>query len=193
MGESVQELCLIRGNPSNLPRASGPILPQTKNVEQFRGDHQRPQSSSRQPRLDHRGPPPSSRRLEGDHQGPSPSSRQNSHSRQPWQGRMAKMVAVITTKSPLAPALVRQQMAKRVAVIMTTRPMPALARHQMAEDSAIIASAIIMTTHSMPALARNQMAYGFKIILAMGPHPGLLLNDSKLPPRHRRNSNQWLW
>ena len=59
MGESVQERCLIRGNPSNLPRAGGPILPQTTNVEQFGGGS--PQSS--------------------------PSSRQNSHPRQPWQGR----------------------------------------------------------------------------------------------------------
>jgi len=54
---------------------------------------------------------------------------------------------------------------------MTIRPMPALARHQMAEDSAIITSAVIMTTHPMPALARHQMAEGLKIILAMGPHP----------------------
>jgi len=67
------------------------------------------------------------------------------------------MVAAIMTKSPLAPALARQQTAERVAVIMTTHPMPALAEHQMAEDSAIIALAIIMTTHSMPALARHQM------------------------------------
>jgi hypothetical protein len=32
---------------------------------------------------------------------------------------MAEMVAVITTKFPLAPALARQQMAEMVAVIMT--------------------------------------------------------------------------
>jgi hypothetical protein len=54
---------------------------------------------------------------------------------------------------------------------MTIRPMLALARHQMAEDSAIIVSAVIMTTHPMPALARHQMAEGLKIIRAMGPNP----------------------
>ncbi len=83
MGESVKERCLIKGNPSNLPRASGPILPQTKNVEQFGG---RPQQSTRQSGDDHRGLSPKSRRPRENHQGPSPSSRQNTHSRQPWQG-----------------------------------------------------------------------------------------------------------
>jgi hypothetical protein len=68
--------------------------------------------------------------------------------------------------------------------------MIALARHQMAEDSAIILSAVIMTTHPMPALARHQMAEGLKIIRAMGPHPKGLRNDSKLPPRHRKKEFQ---
>jgi hypothetical protein len=51
-------------------------------------------------------------------------------------------------------------MAEMVAVIMTIRPMPTLARHQMAKEPAIIALAVIMTTHPMPALARHQMAEG---------------------------------
>ena len=73
---------------------------------------------------------------------------------------------------------------------MTIRPMLALARHQMAEDSAIIVSAVIMTTHPMPALARHQMAEGLKIIRAMGLNPKGLRNDSKLPPRHRKKEFQ---
>ena len=40
--ESVQERCLIRGHSTNLPRASCPILLQTKNVEHFGRDHQGP-------------------------------------------------------------------------------------------------------------------------------------------------------
>jgi hypothetical protein len=60
-----------------------------------------------------------------------------------------------------------------LAVIMTTYPMPALARHRMAKESAIIALAIIMTILPMPALARHQMAEGLEIIpISMGPHPG---------------------
>ena len=101
MGESVQEQCLIRGNPSNIPRAGGPILPQTKNVEQFEGDHQ--------------GPPPSSTKFP---LAPALARQQT-----------AKMVAVITAKFPLAPALARQQSAEMVAVITTKSPLvPALAR-----------------------------------------------------------------
>jgi hypothetical protein len=60
-----------------------------------------------------------------------------------------------------------------LAVIMTTYPMPALARHQMAKESAIIASAVITTILPMPALARHQTAEVLEIIpIAMGPHPG---------------------
>jgi hypothetical protein len=59
-----------------------------------------------------------------------------------------------------------------LAVIMTTFPMPALARHRTAKESAIIASAVIMTILPMPALARHQTAEGLEIILiVMVPHP----------------------
>ena len=163
-----QKQGLIRGHSTNHPRASDPILPQTKNVEQFGGAH--------------RGPPPS--------------SRQNHHSCRPWQGsKQPRWLPSSPKKIPLAPALARQQMAEMVVVITTILPMPALTRHQTAKEPAIIVSAIIMTTHPMPALARHQIAEGLAITLVMGPHLKGLQNASKHPPPTRRegNSNQWRW
>ncbi len=68
-----------------------------------------------------------------------------------------------------------------VAVIMTIHPMPALARHQMAEEPAIIALAIIMTTHPIPALARHQTAKVSETI-AMRPHLEGHQNTSEFQP-----------
>jgi hypothetical protein len=71
-----------------------------------------------------------------------------------------------------------------------------LARHHMAENPAIIASAVIMATHPMPALARHQPATGSETI-AMQPHLKGHQNASEYRPRpqdplHREeNSNQW--
>jgi len=60
-----------------------------------------------------------------------------------------------------------------LAVIMKKYPMPALARHRMAKESAIIAPAIIMTILPMQALARHQTAEGSEIIpILTGPYPG---------------------
>ena len=55
-----------------------------------------------------------------------------------WR-RFPAVLAVITTKFPLAPALARQQTTKMVAVITTKFPLgPALARQQMAKMVAVI-------------------------------------------------------
>jgi hypothetical protein len=62
---------------------------------------------------------------------------------------------------------------------MTTFPMPALARHRTAKESAIIASAVIMTILPMPVLARHQTAEGLEIILIM------------MVPHTRENSNDY--
>jgi hypothetical protein len=66
-----------------------------------------------------------------------------------------------------------------LAVIMTTFPMPALARHRTAKEPAIIiASAVIMTILPMPALARHQTAEDLEIILiVMVPHQRENSND----------------
>jgi len=81
------------------------------------------------------------------------------------------MVAIITTKFPLAPALARQKMAKMVAVITTKFPLaPALARQQTAKMVAFITTKFPLA----PALARQQMA---EMVLTTCPHLGGLGND----------------
>ncbi len=52
----------------------------------------------------------------------------------------------------------------------------------MAEEPATIASAVIMTTHPMPALARHQTAKGL-VTIVMRPHLEGHQNASEFQPR----------